>query len=281
MLDCIKKIRRLTSKYARIRPPLPLTSRDYSVNTRIYTAVLAHKRMGKNPGTLTEWGKEKQREIFDFWKEEFWNDHYRYNLGAKVFCSPVISDPKFIFSGYNPGNDHEKNSLHPSMEKYFEGDFRLPEDHEYLSDETYDFGVEMREKLLDGRIDIIKNSVAINRYFFRSNGVPEFRNWKRDLPNDKRVTVESFLRTKNRDIIEELAPDYVICAGTASTFDSYQNTWEFDVDDDKTVKTDRRLFVISERSDPTFIGFPHPTGRASASDEEYERIRKALFEEIE
>lgn len=80
--------------------------------------------------SLTDWGEQKQQEMFDLW-ETYFSDHYS---GFEVFTSPLRENAFAVIIGYNAGGGNEDaTELNKYMDRFIgeNPDFSLPEKGHY------------------------------------------------------------------------------------------------------------------------------------------------------
>lgn len=211
----------------------------------------------------TQWARDLQREVFEFWK----TNHQDHEQGVKIFYSPVNKNPNTLFLGFNPGG-----SSFNDFDKFHSGDFSLPDKHEYLHS-NYTLAQRIRKKIFPDNHSLIQDSVALNYIYFRTKKTSE---WDA-IPDEKKKDIKSFCQRKTQEVIDILDPNNIAVFGMR-TWDEIKQLYDF-----KTAEThyrheqdNVRLVCISDRDEPQFVGFYHPSAQFRLNDEEFRDIGEQL-----
>jgi hypothetical protein len=219
---------------------------------------------------LTDWAADVQERAYTHWQE----NHADYNPGMKVFCSPVFENPRLLFVGFQPGG----TSFGSLQDQFESGDFTPPSEHEFLT-EAWDLAKTMQNKLFDGETGLIENSVALNHVFYRAPSQSEWR----DVSEENRDDMESFSIATTVDVIQKLEPDNILFFGM-KTWHNMQDELGFSTGrevDRIGYRDGDKLVRFSPESSPQHIGIVHPTTRHGPSNEEFNKAKQAILEEIE
>lgn len=197
---------------------------------------------------MSEWAENIQQDVFNHWKE----NHPDYQPGVKTFYGPVFKNPRILFIGYQPGG----SKFGPLREQFEEGNFSLPDEHEYLT-EMWGLAKNMRNKLFKNEHHLLKNSIALNHIFYRAESISDFKS----LPDEKRREMKSYSIAQTTKIVDTLNPDNIFLFGMA-TWNNMQDEYGFQTD----YEVDRigyqhwqKLVRFSKTSSPQYIGLVHPS----------------------
>jgi hypothetical protein len=217
---------------------------------------------------LDEWAQGVQREVFEFWKQQ----HSDHEQGVKIFYSPIKENPNTLFLGFNPGG-----SSFGLYDVFSNGDFSLPSEHEYLT-EDYKLARKMRNKIFPDNPDLLLDSVALNYIYFRTQNSDIWDNIDQEMRSD----MKSFCREKTQQIINKLQPDNIVVFGIR-TWDEMQSIYGFETAETyhRHSQSDQRLLCISEQKEPQFAGFCHPSSQFSPSNNEFKELRERLVPLLE
>jgi hypothetical protein len=216
---------------------------------------------------MNEWAAEIQRDVYEFWKEEY----PEYPHGFNVFLSPVQYNPELLIVGFQPGGN--QSNFESFAHKFRSGDFSPPSQHEFL-ESSYPLARVMRNKVFANSHPLLKNSVALNAVFFLS---PSKDTWD-NLPDDQRDDMESFCFNHLDNIIEELSPDNILFLGI-ETWEKMALRYGFEIGEEvlrPSTEDDYRLVLISNSESPRYMAVCHPTGARGLKDNELEKAETII-----
>lgn len=217
---------------------------------------------------LSTWAENVRKEVFEFWKGKY--NHWE--PGFQVWYGPVDSDKTVLIIGIQPGGDED--SFENKRTRFEEGDFSLPEEHDYL---TPDFDL-ARDTTKAVPKEIIEQSVKTNLNFFRA---PEESDWEEGLDEKSRTEMEEFSFKKVEELIQRLEPDLIITEGTASVYDKLKSELNFstDMEREHEVGDDKeRVVCVGQLEDLTVIGLKHPSSGRGLGAEQYQEMRNVIQE---
>lgn len=201
------------------------------------------------------WALKLTKKISNFWEKIATNNHTIRENGFSVFFSRVYSNPQLLVIGINPGGNFVRDKI-----KFNEHEIesKLPIIHDYfLSKEMdYDLAKYMRE-LFSFNLPILKNSVKINYYFFRTTSEDDLKKLE-EFP-----IIHDFCTEQIKNVIETLKPKKIITEGLG-VFDKLYNFLNFKDNEIKTILSKNNKNVLIKkcsRDDIELIGVIHPSGQ--------------------
>lgn len=157
---------------------------------------------------LTEWGEQRQREIYEMWEENF----KQYSIGVQPFTSPLPDDTDVICVGYNPGA--LKSTKRPTKEtqKFQEGDFSLPNNWDYAQGgEEYDTAENLREYLFRNHLEHLEgNSIETNLYHLRGTLSDDHNDIKNKVDDEVWEEYEKFCVDTFLELVNKASPDLIV-----------------------------------------------------------------------
>ena len=186
-------------------------------------------------------------------------------LEFSIFYSPIQMQPSLMIIGDNPGGQMGEQGL-----------YEIPKIHEYVDpNQKYTIAVAMRDKILKGEklTDILKNSVKINRIFFRT---PDMRIFE-SLNNAKEI--EYYCLRIVDEIIETLKPKRIL-AESFGTFKTFCNTWTSILEKENAKKS---LLLQGQYNGIEILGINHPSQawRQRIDNNDWERVNKELEKRLD
>lgn len=203
-----------------------------------------------NQNEVNKWALEITKEISLFWEKISLNNSYFKKNGFSVFYTPVQFKPKILIIGINPAGNFIKDNRSFAMEDIVE---KLPIKHDYFlnKDEDYELASCMRD-LFDFDISILKNSVKLNFYYFRTPS-------EKDLYKQKEFPeIYKFCFGYTKIIIETLKPEKII-AESFTVFDELVDMFDLKIED-PIKESGKRLIQKCYNDNFELIGLIHPSG---------------------
>jgi hypothetical protein len=213
-----------------------------------------------HPTDLEKWGnaiiKRVKAESFSIL-----NEHLEFS----IFYSPVLYKPALLIIGDNPGGQLHQKGLDS-----------VPVIHEYIDmSQTYTMAVAMRDKIMKGEKlnGILKNSVKINRIFFRTPSMRSFESL------NKAVEIRKFCFNTVEEIIEYIKPKRIL-AESFGTFKSFCSTWTSILEKEHTNKS---LLLHGHYKGLEVFGINHPSQawRQGIGNDDWERVNKELEKRLD
>jgi len=204
---------------------------------------------------INKWALEVTKKISNFWDKISINNPIIRENGFSVFFSPVYSNPKLLIIGINPAGNFIRDNIKFNQHEI---ESKLPMIHDYfLSEEMdYDLAKYMRD-LFNFDISILKNSVKINYYFFRTAS-------EDDLKQLKEFTIlHDFCTDQIKNVIETIKPEKIITEGLG-VFDKLYNLLNFKDNQIETILSKNNKNVLIKkcsRDNLELIGVIHPSGQ--------------------
>lgn len=221
------------------------------------------------------WGVNVQQQMFQFWEKHLGSEH---KMGFEVFTSPIPKDPSILIMGINPGSRYE--GYHPRMEPFLEGDFSLPDYHDYaVGGQDYPVADFLRDYLFSGQEDLLTDTVETNRYYLRTNDEIGHSNLK-DLLGEVWADYVDFCFDTDQELIERTDPDVIIAfsIGTWKTFDDDDRiTTEYHNDYDRP-SGNARLVIKAELNGIPVIGLHHPSYLGKEDKQKAKKITQPMLD---
>ena len=135
--------------------------------------------------------------------------------GAKIFFSPVVTNPKFMFLGINPGvspaakGDELKCEVEPMKKMdYSAEDYRLANGWKYIFGE--------KDGMLN-RMDLLENSFKTNFYYVTTKNMDSLYELLNLLKNKYDLPEESFFKPCEwtKTLISIVNPEFILAEGFA------------------------------------------------------------------
>lgn len=166
---------------------------------------------------LDKFERQKRREMTELWRKHFED----YNDGFEMFTSELYEDAPALVIGFNPGGElHENNMKRSRMKQFTAGDFSRPkqveEGKQYHPDYLPEYAStsnqpgRIRKYLFDGRNDLLKRTVETNRYYMRTSGRGQHKNFLRNLSSEAFTHYMTFCRETTHETISRTNPDVVL-----------------------------------------------------------------------
>ncbi|MFP9193173.1 hypothetical protein ACLI4Q_16180 [Natrialbaceae archaeon A-CW1-1] len=214
-----------------------------------------------------EWAESFQEDVFNYWK----NEQKDWEWGFRVFYGPVFYRPEVLILGFQPGGS--RNDFHRDhFDRYNNGDFEVPERHEYLT-KKYRIAKVMRNKVFKDRKELLSETVKSNVIFFRAKD----ENVWDSAPDEKRQEMENFSLRKIEEMIDTLEPKVVLAEGMR-TWDILGSQIGFR-GECRVRRSNARLLCVSDDQTRTYAGIIHPS--THVSDEDWKKVRSELFNVID
>lgn len=172
----------------------------------------------------TSWASQKREEMLSLWGTHF----QEHQDGFEMFTSPLYEDSAAIVIGYNPGGDLYADTKRDQMEVFTSNHpdkFTIErleaegvQDHHkhYLPDRkpeyerASDVPTRIRERLFNGKEHLLLETVETNRYYMRSDGSREHRDFLEGLDASVKKEYEKFCQETTRGVIKRTSPSTVI-----------------------------------------------------------------------
>ncbi len=135
--------------------------------------------------------------------------------GTKIFFSPVVKNPKFMFLGINPGvspaakGDELKCEVEPMKKMdYSAEDYRLANGWKYIFGE--------KDEMLN-RMDLLENSFKTNFYYVTTKDMDSLYELLNLLKNKYDLPEESFFKPCEwtKTLISIVNPEFILAEGFA------------------------------------------------------------------
>lgn len=204
---------------------------------------------------VEKWGIDITKKICKYWEEISENNDFIKKNGFSVFYSPLKFKPKLMIIGFNPGGNFERNNIPFNPNDITK---KLPKEHDYFLDENKDWKiVKPMKDIFNFNQNILKESVKLNFYFFRSSSINKLynncNNWK---------DIHNFCSEKIKDIINKLQPEIILTEGL-TVFDMLLISFDIKhiiktLKDKNTNKNRILQFASSEKFN--LLGMIHPSG---------------------
>lgn len=135
--------------------------------------------------------------------------------GAKIFFSPVVKNPKFMFLGINPGVSPaaKENKLKCEVKSMKKMDYSA-EDYRLANEWKYIFGE--KDGMLN-RMDLLENSFKTNFYYVTTKDMDSLYELLNLLKNKYNLTEESFFKPCEwtKTLISIVNPEFILAEGFA------------------------------------------------------------------
>lgn len=138
------------------------------------------------------------------WRAE--EGQYKFwSYGFAMFYSPVVSQPRLMVAGFNPGGKEKDFSQECSL--------KIPDVHEYFSKKgDYRLAREMKTLFrAAGAEELLRESVKLNLIPFRSASKRQWRG--RDIGPEVRQRLEDLSKDVFLEVLAEVSPDVVLTEG--------------------------------------------------------------------
>lgn len=186
-------------------------------------------------------------------------------LEFSVFYSPIRHKPTLLIIGDNPGGQLDQKGL-----------YSIPEIHEYVDrSQTYSLAIAMRDKIMKGdKLNaILRNSVKINRIFFRTPNMRTFESL------NKATEIKKYCLKTVEEIIETIKPKRIL-AESFGTFKTFCRTWTSVLEKQNTQKA---LLLHGHYKDIEVLGINHPSQawRQGINTADWERVNEELEKRLD
>ncbi len=135
--------------------------------------------------------------------------------GTKIFFSPVVKNPKFMFLGINPGVSPaaKENKLKCEVKPMKKMDYSA-EDYRLANGWKYIFGE--KDGMLN-RMDLLENSFKTNFYYVTTKDMDSLYELLNLLKNKYNLTEESFFKPCEwtKTLISIVNPEFILAEGFA------------------------------------------------------------------
>lgn len=205
---------------------------------------------------LTEWGRQKQRDMF-----EMWNEHFKeHSIGVQPFTSPLSEDADVICIGYNPGA--LKSTKRPTKEtqKFQRGDFSLPNSWDYAQGGAeYDTAENLRKYLFRNHLSYLNGrSIETNLYHLRGTVSGDHDKIKDKVDDGVWEAYEDFCVNTFLELVNRVRPEVIVmfARGTYTNNrirDKVSETEVYKVEDEGA----KYALTIGEMSGIPVIVIPH------------------------
>lgn len=157
---------------------------------------------------LTGWGRQKQKEMFQMWKEHF----KPYSIGVQPFTSPLPEDADVICIGYNPGALQDTERPTEETEKFRRGDFSLPDSWDYAQDGAeYDTAENLRDYLFKNHLSYLDgSSIETNLYHLRSTLSEGHDSIADKVDDEVWETYEDFCVDTFFELVDAVHPEVIV-----------------------------------------------------------------------
>ena len=209
---------------------------------------------------LQQWAQGLLNDLNDFSKDSknFSGDKIP---GFSIFYSPVCMNPKILVIGDNSGGKEKDKQK------------ELPAEHDYFK-YCYPIAKTMREKIFKGEPlnTALRNSVKINRVFFRTRDLEEFNS----ISNSTELEAHCFDIVQQ--IIGKLQPR-LIFAESFGTFKKLSSEKDVLL---KKPENEKELLLEGKYKEIKVLGINHPSTASfhKVNDEDWESVNKKLTEII-
>lgn len=136
--------------------------------------------------------------------------------GCQLLFSPLISNPKFILIGFNPGGGYAK--WHGKIVEEFTP---MPALEYYLNKHSLGEQTKSLFTMAGKERDLENSTVKINFYPWATNNVADFEALMKLLPKEISSKLFEISRVWTKKIIETIEPSTIICEGFKA-FDEVQ-----------------------------------------------------------
>ena len=157
---------------------------------------------------LTEWGRQKQRDIF-----EMWNEHFKeHSIGVQPFTSPLPEDADVICIGYNPGALKSINRPTEETQRFQRGDFSLPDSRDYAQGGAeYDTAENLREYLFRNHLSYLnERSIETNLYHLRGTVSEDHDEIENKVDDRVWEAYENFCVNTFLELVNRVRPEVVV-----------------------------------------------------------------------
>jgi len=186
-------------------------------------------------------------------------------LEFSIFYSPIRYKPDLLIIGDNPGGQLDQKGL-----------YTIPDIHEYIDQrQTYSLAVAMRDKIMKSEklSGILKDSVKINRIFFRTPNMRTFESLNRA------TEIKKYCLKTVEEIIEFTKPKRIL-AESFGTFKTFCRTWTSVLDKQNTHKS---LLLHGHYNNIEVLGINHPSQawRQGINSADWERVNIELEKRLD
>ncbi len=186
------------------------------------------------------------------------------SAGFCVFSSPVVKNAELVIVSFNPNKEEpiQDHQTIPNSHIYFNSDYPLAKAMKDIFSQM-------------GLMDILKRSVRINLYFFRTKNIVD---WKEMRPASLREDLEYFCEEKVQRIIKEINPKLILTEGLEA-YDHLKKILPIKDNEKNLQQSCNRVFA----KHGNLIGIIHPTDKRTRSlflDTRFiitKHIKQALF----
>lgn len=191
-----------------------------------------------------------------------WQQTGMESSGYSIFYSPVVSHPKLLIIGYNPGGDkssfNENNTEPPKQHDYIVGNYRMARRMRFIFESA-------------GILTELKESVKMNLIYFRSKNIKGLKHSPQSI---------KYCYDQTKMVIDELHPDLIIVEGL-STFTELGKLLKLE-EQNRTHFNSKCILIHScyGDGDSKVIAIPHPTGARGLTNEHWRRIGKSIRDTI-
>lgn len=163
---------------------------------------------------LDAFARERRRSM-----TKLWEDHFSQHRGGfEMFTSPLYENASALIIGYNPGGQLNRDQMNERMQSFTDGDFTsVLEKHkhyhpDYLPDyaSTSPLPGRIRRYLFHRKEDLLRRAVETNRYFMRTNGKREHREFVQSSPPEASGQYLTLCQNTAHELIRRTEPNVVI-----------------------------------------------------------------------
>lgn len=200
-----------------------------------------------------KWIQELYEQTHDLWQQTG-----KDSSGYSIFYSPVVSNPKLLIIGYNPGGDkssfNENNTEPPKQHDYIVGNYRMAQRMKFIFESA-------------GILPELNASVKMNLIYFRSKNIKSLKH--------STETIE-YCYIQSKMVIDELRPDLIVVEGF-STFTELSRLLKIE-EHNRTHFRGKCILLHSCYINSKVIAIPHPTGARGITNEHWRKIGESIRE---